>query len=745
MVVGGTEARLRDDLVESRQESPEGSYFVLKDPATGRYFCFQEHEHFIARQLDGATPPDEIRARVAARFEAELPAEELAAFVATLERRGLLSGVPGAAARNGAAAAPSFGASPLYFRLKAFDPDRLFDRLIRYVRWCFTPWFVGTAIALVAWALVTVFANRSDITRDLVRLWRFESLLLAWVVVLAVTAAHEFAHGLTCRHFGGRVREIGFLLIYFQPAFYCNISDAWLMPEKRRRLWITAAGAFFETFLWALAVLVWRVTERETWLSGLALVVMATSGVKAFFNFNPLIKLDGYYFLSDLLDVPNLRPRAFAWVGAQAKRLLRRPAAVPEASRRERRIFVVYGLASVAFSWWLLTSVLFRFGQYLTARYQGTGAVLFTGLLATVFATPIRRMAVAFPKALVRLPRRIGLLAGVVAGVGLLYAVPLPFTVAGPVELLPARNADVRAEVLGIIEQLYVDEGSRVEAGAPLARLADREYRARLHMLDAEIAEAGAKLRLLQAGSRPEEIAVARLAVTKVEERLAFARDDRARIRQLAAMQAASRADLERSESEAAVLEKEGEEARARLRLVMARGRTEDIDAARQEVARAEADRRLVEQQLARTLVVAPHAGVVTTPKLRQRLGELVHPGDLIAEVHEIRTVSAEIDVSERDIGEVRVGQRGLVRLRAWPAHTFEGTVTAIAPAASDPEAASVGDRVVKVAIAIVNRDGLLKPRMTGYARIEAGQRRALDLVTRRFRRFLRVEFWSWW
>ena len=44
------------------------------------------------------------------------------------------------------------------------------------------------------------------------------------------------AHGLTCKHFGGRVREIGFLLIYFQPAFFCNVSDAWLFPEKSKRI-----------------------------------------------------------------------------------------------------------------------------------------------------------------------------------------------------------------------------------------------------------------------------------------------------------------------------------------------------------------------------------------------------------------------------------------------------------------------------------------------------------------------------
>lgn len=739
-----TEAKLREDLLESRQETPEGTWFVLKDPATGRYFRFQEHEHFIARQLDGATPAGEIRSRVAARFDAELAEDELAAFVASLERRGLLAGPPGAAG-PGAIAAPTFRGSPLYFRLKAFNPDRLLDRLIPWTRWCFTPWFVGGAVALIALALGILVADRADIGRDLVRLWRFESLLLAWVVVLAVTAAHEFAHGLTCRHFGGRVREMGFLLIYLQPAFYCNVSDAWLMPEKRRRLWITAAGAFFETFLWALAVLVWRVTERETWLSGLALVVVATSGVKAFFNFNPLIKLDGYYFLGDLLDVPNLRPRAFAYVGARVRRLLRRPAEVPEASPRERRIFVGYGLAGLAFSWWLLSSVLLRLGHYLTVRYQGTGAVLFAGLVATVFAAPLKRVAAGLPAALVRLPRRGKLLSAVGAGLVALHVVELPLTVSGPVDLLPARNADVRAEVEGVIEQLYVDEGSRVEAGAPLARLADREYRARLQMLDAEIGEAGAKLRLLQAGSRPESVEVARRGVARVESRLGFARQDLGRIRQLAAIQAASQADLERSESETAALEREGEEARARLRLVMAHSRPEDLDAARQEIARAEADRRRVEQELARTVVVAPHAGVVTTPKLREKLGELVHPGDLIAEVHETETVSAEIDVSERDIGELRVGQRGSLRFRAWPDRTFDGTVTAIAPAATDPGPAAAGDRVVKVAIAIGNRDGLLKPRMTGYARIEAGKRRALDLVTRRFRRFLRVEFWSWW
>src|SRR5206468_8042719 len=103
--------------------------------------------------------------------------------------------------------------------------------------------------------------------REIQRLYRFDALLLAWLTVCVVTTAHEFAHGLTCKHFGAEVHEVGFLLIYFQPAFYCNVSEAWLLPKKSQRLWITFAGGYFELFIWALVSLVWRLFEPVSWLS----------------------------------------------------------------------------------------------------------------------------------------------------------------------------------------------------------------------------------------------------------------------------------------------------------------------------------------------------------------------------------------------------------------------------------------------------------------------------------------------
>src|SRR5919106_1504806 len=311
--------KLRSDLVVSRQETAEGVFFVLKDPRTGRFLRFREPEYAILRRLDGATALDDVARAVAQEFEVELDAQTLQPFVEQVRRRSLLEDPSGALPP---AATGAIRGNLLWLRLRAIDPDRFFDWLMPKIRFFFTPQFVVTAIALIVWAVGTAVLSAGEITGDLARLWTFQNLVFAWVTMLSVTTLHEFAHGLTCKHYGGKVHEIGFLLIYLQPAFYCNISDAWLFPEKRKRLWVTAAGAFFELFLWAWAVLMWRLMERGTWVSDAALIVMATSGLKQFFNLNPLIKLDGYYLLSDLLDMPNLRQRAFGYLFARIKRLL---------------------------------------------------------------------------------------------------------------------------------------------------------------------------------------------------------------------------------------------------------------------------------------------------------------------------------------------------------------------------------------------------------------------------------------
>src|SRR5439155_18612618 len=139
--------------------------------------------------------------------------------------------------------------------------NKFFDRLYPRVRLLCTPQFLGISAAFILLAVGVTIGNGGDLTRDLAGLYRPSAIPLFLAVFFVVGSAHEFAHGLMCKRFGGEVHELGFMLIYFTPALYTNVSDAWLFTVKAKRLWVGFAGPYFELFLWALATLAWRVTD----------------------------------------------------------------------------------------------------------------------------------------------------------------------------------------------------------------------------------------------------------------------------------------------------------------------------------------------------------------------------------------------------------------------------------------------------------------------------------------------------
>jgi len=743
---------LREDLVLSRHASAAGTTsLVVKDPVTRRYFRFGETEAFILQLLDGAVPLETLRRKAEERFSAPLSLPALEGFIGRLRNLGLIeeqTNAPIPPLRRGG----RVRGSPLYLRFRAFDPDRLFDWMIGKLAFLFTPHFVLLSAACIVWAIVLVVANWAEIARDLRGLFNLRSLLLAWVVAYGVVVVHEFAHGLTCKRFGGTVREIGFMLIYLQPAFYCNVSDAWIFPEKSRRLWVTFAGAYVEIFIWALATFAWRLTDPDTVPSQIALVVMATSAIKTLINLNPLIKLDGYYLLSDYVEIPNLRQKASAYLRSGVRRLAGGAhSAGSSPTPREARVFLLYGLLAGAYSTWLLSYVGFRFGRFLVTRYQAWGFFLFVGILLTVFRSPVSRT-------LARLPEMFGsiqamrsslakggkLLVVSAAALAGLWFGKMELKVSGDFTILPARNADVRAEVEGIIEDVRVEEGDRVGKGDLIARLSARDYRAEIRKVSAQIEESQAKLRMLRQGPRAEELSLARTGLEKAQERLRYGRGKREMLNALFEQNLVSRKELGEAEEEVAVRQKELEEADGRLRMLMAGSRPEEIESVEAESRRWDVSKRYLEGQLQRLSVFSPISGVITTPKLKERVGEHVNKGDVIAKVHELSTVTAEIAVSEKEISDVHMGQEVQLRARSFPQQTFHGTVTSIAPTASRVEGAVPGKTIV-VTTQLDNPSLLLKSEMTGTAKIHCGRTRLLSLLTRRLSRTLRVEFWSWW
>jgi multidrug resistance efflux pump len=205
-----------------------------------------------------------------------------------------------------------------------------------------------------------------------------------------------------------------------------------------------------------------------------------------------------------------------------------------------------------------------------------------------------------------------------------------------------------------------------------------------------------------------------------------------------------SQKELQETKELVSVREKELQEARDKLKLALAGSRKEEIDASKAELSRLNATRQHLEEQLQLLSIHTPISGIVTTHKLKEKIGRSVKKGDLITEIHEMNTVMAEIAILEKEIGEVKVGQTVSLKVRAYPDRMFTGTVRAIAPVATLPDD-SRADRTVLVTTQLDNADQLLKPEMTGHAKIRAGERRLWDIVSRRLIRYVKVEFWSWW
>jgi len=180
--------------------------------------------------------------------------------------------------------------------------------------------------------------------------------------------------------------------MYLLPAFYCNVSDAWLFEDKRKRLWVSFAGVFFQILMWAVAAIVWRIVDQETFVSDFSVLIMVTSGISALFSLNPLIKLDGYYMLVDWLEIPNLREKAFAYLLARLIPSCRKAEARrAEVGDGEKRVYLWYGTSAVLYSLALIAFIILKAAGFVVSRFHGAGLLALAAALILLFTGTLER------------------------------------------------------------------------------------------------------------------------------------------------------------------------------------------------------------------------------------------------------------------------------------------------------------------------------------------------------------------
>jgi putative peptide zinc metalloprotease protein len=459
---------------------------------------------------------------------------------------------------------------------------------------------------------------------------------------------------------------MGFILIYFTPAFYTDTTDIILFDRVAPRQWVMFAGIWVELVICGIATLIWRFTAPASIVNDLAYKTMLLSGIQgAFLNLNPLIKADGYYALSEYLRIDNLREDAFAFLRAWAKKyILREDMDLPAASRRNRRVYVIFGITAILYSVTLVVLILLFVKNVFVSHFGNWGYVFTAGVVYFFSRKGVKK---ALPQVRAwwrekkeeymgwKMTRTQG--AGALGLALLLLIPPIPSSVASDFVLEPGRDAHVRAEVPGAVQQVFVKQGDTVKSGDVIATLENSDIRAAAATLAQQLAMADSDVRTAQARSDADGTGVAVREQTRLREEWAIAQ--------------------------------------------------KRVDALQ---------------------VRAPFAGVIATSGMAQKPGQYLEAGDELCQVVDRSTMKARILVRDWEIEEVHVGSIAQVKVRPFAYRTYAGQVEQILPAAAldrpivQPQASERMGQELTNYFAVVmdfpNSDGSLTEGMTGTAKI---------------------------
>ncbi|MEX2286742.1 MAG: HlyD family efflux transporter periplasmic adaptor subunit [Planctomycetaceae bacterium] len=388
---------LRPDLEISRHVFHGDAYYVVRDPIT-----FHSHNvaardyHVLIRLKATLSLGDTFEMLVAEGILARDQEEQFFRFVLTLQQLGFLrlpvadgSALYARYERRQAAGRRQKLMGLLFYRVPLLNPDAFLGRTVQYAR----PLFTRGAFALwlmLMLAAAIVLANRwHDFLSPAEPVFVARNAATLWFLLIGLKALHEFGHAYSCKVFGGKVPEMGAYFILLTPCAYVDASTAWGFPSRKHRIIVSLAGMYVESVIAACAVFVWAWTASSFVHSCAHQVVILAGILTLALNINPLMRFDGYYVLSDLMNVPNLRSRSYALVSAIAKRLflgIRR-----QRSAHGRSIDVqlaIYGIAALQYKVLLVLAIC----TVIALRFGMIGLVVSAVYLFGVLLTLVRQL-----------------------------------------------------------------------------------------------------------------------------------------------------------------------------------------------------------------------------------------------------------------------------------------------------------------------------------------------------------------
>ncbi len=509
-------------------------YRAIKDPLALKYYHLQPEQFLVLDSLDGLSSLEEIRNLVQKQFPMHhVTTSDIQLLILDLHRKGLVQSM-----RTGQATVLQSSSkknrwnrfkqailNPFFIKFPGWNPARLLEKLNVWLGWIFTWPAAMVACLIVIGSWVQLGIRYEDLRHKIPAFEQYfgwPNTVYLWLTIGVTKLIHELGHGIACRRFGCRCHSIGIALLVFSPTMFCDATDSWMLQNKWKRIAIAAAGMYVEVVLSAIAIFLWSILQPGL-LENLCLNVFFVSALSTvIFNANPLIKFDGYYILSDFLEIPNLREKsrttiqqAFGW--AFGLKLPKNPF-LPKSGQLR---FGFYAMAATLYGWIIMFSIGVGMYEMLKPfRLESIGASLGVFVVATsLFGIGSNLLKTIRSARNERIRQRRFLTTSLLLAFGLLGVVLLPFPlhIRAPFVLESRGMRTASAIQPGMVKRLMVAVGDTVRKGDALAILENEEIEDRVRDLRVELMMAQAKLKVHGLLQENDEYAVSEDAVRRIE------------------------------------------------------------------------------------------------------------------------------------------------------------------------------------------------------------------------------------
>ncbi|HZZ44945.1 MAG TPA: PqqD family peptide modification chaperone [Tepidisphaeraceae bacterium] len=496
--VAALKVRLRAGAQISRQFYRGDRWYVVRDPAGNQYHRLSDAAYRFVGLLDGTRTVAEAWDLVGGQLADDAPTQpEVIQILSQLHTANLIETnvTPDAMVllrRHKEMQKRQMQGrlmNLLFPRIPLWDPDRFLRR------WMPVMGLVLSKLGGLIW-IITVIAGLSTVMSNFQEFKDATSnsinpsnWLYLWLVFVSIKFIHELGHAFSCRRFGGECHELGIMFLVFIPTPYVDASSAWAFPNKWHRMFVGAAGMVFELFVASICAFIWANTSPSHLINQLAFNAMLIASVTTIlFNANPLLRYDGYYMLSDWLEIPNLQNKSTEYAFGLIKRhIFRLKARSPLPPPLQRAWLFVYSILSGAYRAFVGVAIIL----IVAWKVPVLGILMAISGMFIWMVLPILKLAkyLLLDPELHRKRTRATAFSLAVAAAVIVTVGIIPFWVhyyaEGIVE--PENHQVIATFVPGFVSQIPVHDGQILHKGDPILVMQDDQ-------LDADIARTRAAL-----------------------------------------------------------------------------------------------------------------------------------------------------------------------------------------------------------------------------------------------------------